>query len=507
MLCVMPWCGREQGRMIELLNWMRDLGGAKSHDVLLVAAKPLTEFDKADVMEAAKQVFNSMELITTYYEDPRPWPVNANLMFQRAARHVHEHRKVPWFLNEPDCIPLKPGWLDTLESTYKVCGKPFMGCIVTEPRHLTGNAIYPADFQNHSFNAMLTETVPWDVIDMEKILPKTHHTTLYQHAWNWNVPAQPAQQYNDVGTHFASIDDLSFLRPDAVIFHRNKDGSLIKQLRAVRFAAPPPPEERKHYPREKGSGERTHLLETGIFIRTYAGDAKWLPFCLQSIKKFASGFTRVKIVVPLNDVAIVKPIADQYGCEFEACEPDPCSGYIAQQITKLEADRFMHDRYILHMDADCLFNRPVTPSEFADGIRPVILYEPYENMNGSAARLWQKPTSLAVGYDVKHEFMRRHPFMYERVTYPRARKRIEEVTGKNWREYIVGLSDPNNKLTFSEFNFMGAFIWSRPDIKKRYSFARVGGHGVIVRPDTIRQFWSWGGITPEVRAEIEGILK
>lgn len=54
---------------------------------------------------------------------------------------------------------------------------------------------------------------------------------------------------------------------------------------------------------------------------------------------------------------------------------------------------------------------------------------------------------------------------------------------------------------FSEFNFIGAFI-DRYE-KEKYSILDVREETI---PTCAKQFWSWGGITPEVKAEIEQML-
>ena len=42
-------------------------------------------------------------------------------------------------------------------------------------------------------------------------------------------------------------------------------------------------------------------MTTDIFIKSYRGDFEWLPGCLHSIQKYATGFRDVVIVVPDTD--------------------------------------------------------------------------------------------------------------------------------------------------------------------------------------------------------------
>lgn len=231
MLVVHAYCHTEIQQMLDLLGWMVDLGGAKNHRCVMLSGRKVPK-EEADILAGmAAEIYGSVERLQPFYEDHRPWPVNCNLMWQRAAQYAFEKAKCSWFFQEPDCIPLKPGWLDAWEAEYKQAGQPFMGCIVREPLHLTGNAIYPVDVRKYSSDVMLVDVHPWDVTDTKKILPHTHHSDLYQHQWFYNVKQPTDGTYSKAATHFDSVDQLSILRPGAVLFHRNKDGSLIRCLR------------------------------------------------------------------------------------------------------------------------------------------------------------------------------------------------------------------------------------------------------------------------------------
>lgn len=232
MLVVHAYCEREIQQMLDLFGWMMDLGGAKNHECVMLAGKNVKDEDEQFMAEIAGEIYGNVERIRPYYEDPRDWPVNANLMWQRAATYIFTKRKCPWFFQEPDCIPLQPKWLDPWQEEYLLAGQPFMGCVVKDPLHLTGNAIYPPDVRIYSSDVMIVETHPWDVTDQNKILPHTHHSELYHHQWFYNVARPTDNSYSRNATHFDNVEQLGIISPKAVLFHRNKDGSLIAMLRA-----------------------------------------------------------------------------------------------------------------------------------------------------------------------------------------------------------------------------------------------------------------------------------
>jgi hypothetical protein len=504
MLIVHSYYPKEYAQMVKWLTWAVHLGGAKKHKALFVEGDDTTQLMHEHVAKLAEEVYGSVDFIRTFYTDPRPWPVNANLSFQRAARHISENIKTPWMWCEADCIPLKPRWWDIWEEEYNRAGKPFMGHIVSHPAHLTGNAVYPPDVAAYNHNALLVETVAWDVVDQDKVLKHTYHTPLYCHRWHYNVPEPASPGYSSAATHFDSLKDLEIIPQECVLFHRNKDGSLIDQLEVKRGL-----DERNasHIeaidPSKLGVNpekvqERLEM-DCGILIRTYAKDEPWLHYCLASIKKYGSGFKRIKVVTQKFEKSMFAPICKRAGVEYSTVENDACSGYIAQQITKLEADKHLPDcKHILHIDSDTMFYRLLTPNDLLagpDDQRIEVYCEKYEVFKGSNMP-WQKPTEEAVGKPVLYEFMRRHPFTYPAWIYQKAREHLEERFKVPWDKYVA------SRQVFSEFNFLGAFAHEfHHDAFKWTELDKAN------LPKTkVREFRSWDGITPAVQKELDAIL-
>lgn len=514
MLCVLPWCDKEFAQELRLLLWMHELGGCKDHEALMVLGSSVSQKEQSEMVDLAKRVFGKVDVIRAFYEDPRPWPVNANLMFQRAARHVAESVKKPWFWCEPDCVPLVPGWLDKWEAEYKACGKPYMGFIVKEPPHLTGCAVYPPDISIYSPHPLLCEQVAFDVVDVGKIIPNAHHTKLYHHQWFYGVPPQPANSYSSAATTFKTVNDLNIISPSAVLFHRNKDGTLIERLRErmknpVRVEAPKiAPQiasevasQKAAKPSEEVPGKTKYKMS--ILVRTWHQDSPWLPYSLRSIQKFTSGFERVLVVAQENDEPIIRPICAECGVEYRSVENDTCDGYIAQQITKMKADEYLPEAdFILHHDSDTLFMLESKPKHFISapfGHRAIILMQDYATLDGSVP--WQKPTEMALGSPVQYEFMRRHPLVYPRWLYKEAREFLTRRFGMPWDKWLS--EQVGETKGFSEFNFLGAFAFQYFHDKFRWVDVKKKQIG----PDHCYQFWSWAGMNDDAKRKIDEILK
>lgn len=242
MLLTLSCSHREVLQLQKWLGWNAELGGCADHDALIVSGFLNSPETNATLLELAKTQFRSVELISMWYEPTEPWPVPCNAMFQRAARHISETRKCPWFWCESDCIPLKPGWLDAWEKEYIRSAMPFMGCIVQAPfEHMTGNGIYPGSLEEFSAPMLLAHDIAWDVIDSKKIVPLVHHTDLYFH-W-WSHQRGEATKYSPQGTEFDSLEKLAMIPHRANILHRDKTGSVIDRIRERRnriFNWPPP---------------------------------------------------------------------------------------------------------------------------------------------------------------------------------------------------------------------------------------------------------------------------
>ncbi len=242
MLIVLPFYNGDAPQLLNLLLWIKQLGGAKAHPALFVADAGVDWRYASQIRELAKDCFHSIQLITTE-DSVTGWPQGANALFNRAAAHCRE----PWLWLEPDAIPLHPAWADIIAEEYAKCGKQFMGHIYdcAQPnlpkKMLSGVAVYPGGL--HSLAPTGGEgwgegaAVAFDVALASTLVPQAHHTVRIQHFWGepdlpptFPAPGQPMPRNGFT---------LAKLQGNAVIFHRNKDGTLIERLREARGLSNP----------------------------------------------------------------------------------------------------------------------------------------------------------------------------------------------------------------------------------------------------------------------------
>lgn len=223
-----PYCAGDLGQVINLLRWMSELGGAKKHTAVLCAPAGMEDAEKEHVECLAEDVFGIVEAIETSFDLPKEgWPIGTCWSFLHIARHCYLNQW-DFLINEPDCIPLVPGWVNALEEEYRECGLPYMGKIEPAaagyPAHVAGNAAYHWGVFDHFPVGHLDQA--WDIGLAPHMVPLAHHTDLI--AQEWGTPGKPPE--------FRALSDLDRVPKEAVMFHRSKDGRVIDLLRRRRQA-------------------------------------------------------------------------------------------------------------------------------------------------------------------------------------------------------------------------------------------------------------------------------
>jgi hypothetical protein len=233
MLCVLPVFKDDVDRLLNLLNWIREIGGCKDHEAVVVADAATPATSVFQIRNEAKGLFNTVQIITTE-QSVAGWPEGPNELFLTAARFAKE-RNTHWLFLEPDAVPLRAGWLDRLDIQYRATGARYLGQIVPchkpglPTQHFTGVGIYPADAITDVETIVLQNPkVAFDISTAQVLVPKAKSCELLQHLWGeiGNPPTFAMKGIPGTGTF-----GIDYLRKDAVLFHRTKDGKLIQLLR------------------------------------------------------------------------------------------------------------------------------------------------------------------------------------------------------------------------------------------------------------------------------------
>lgn len=209
------------------------------------------------------------------------------------------------------------------------------------------------------------------------------------------------------------------------------------------------------------------MPSTEIFIVSCAKHFDWLEYCLQSIGKFARGFSGVTIIIPGPDapLAIQRFFGRDFGLPVDQTpfrwpnlEPEwEGKGMLWHMAQVMKADEWCPQAdFILHTDSDCLFIEPVTPEDYFVNGKPVLYHERFKSLGKKHPEVlrWQEVVQKCVTFPVTQETMRRHPAVHPHKTYLKSRVEIAFKTRIAWDSYI---KNQRNEFpqTFCEFVTLG----------------------------------------------------
>lgn len=234
-ICVIPYCQKDLELAKNLLKWIGELNGCGCHSCVLIADSNVSKEERLALKELAIPSFFHVESlpvnISTFGFAP-------NHMFMSAAQQMMLKFKQPWLWLEPDAVPLREGWLDAISKAYDLSPKRFLGSLISADQpglpatHLSGVAVYPNDAFPifDAFASLKSANVAWDMETALDVVPRAAHSDLFQHFWG-KQGMSPTFVKDDVSPRPENGLPFSFIRPDAALFHRNKDGTLINLLR------------------------------------------------------------------------------------------------------------------------------------------------------------------------------------------------------------------------------------------------------------------------------------
>ena len=233
-----------------------------------------------------------------------------------------------------------------------------------------------------------------------------------------------------------------------------------------------------------------------IFIRSYRNDLEWLKYCLRSIEKFVTGHAGVVVVVPEQDGVLFRAA----GIEVQTTpEADPGRGYLNQQVTKIHADEFCPPEcWILYVDSDCVFTAPMHVDDFFKDGKPILLHTPYALLPKPPAMPWKALTERCLGFECHDETMRRHGAIMSSSELKDFREWFLANRGQTIDAHVGQLKYHD----FSEFNVLGMWLWKFRHSSRSWIRTDVDP----IPPLHLKQGYSWNGVTPAIRAEMEKIL-
>lgn len=244
LLVVVPYCTKDVAQAKQLVEWINEVGaGNREAAILFVADSMVPRDTMVEINELSKKTFDEAHTISVRVPtEKQAWPHGANVMFSEAAKQVYECYKWSWLWLEPDAVPLKKGWLDAIREGAHYAARRYFGTITRSDQpplpkaHMAGVSVYPQNAYME-LKGYCASNLAFDMAMAHHVVPRCTETNLIQEHWgeegkppvfmnrtSMTAPeAVESIQNNMVG--------LDFIRPEAVLFHRCKDGSLIELLR------------------------------------------------------------------------------------------------------------------------------------------------------------------------------------------------------------------------------------------------------------------------------------
>jgi hypothetical protein len=205
-----------------------------------------------DIIEELKKSFPEVGRIIAQ-DGFNGWPLGPNQMFSDAASQCYAVNE-PWMFWEPDCVPMKSGWVDDLEAEFRkkpaILGHQYEGGMATNGKNIykmiVGSAVYPPNFldfcpsarsldnYNLAYRSAGTVPEPWDVRCRWNFMAVGRDCPLLRTYWK-----SVNYQWKDGKIVFFAEDPESqavqgvtcpdrVISSQAVVIHGCKDGSLHK---------------------------------------------------------------------------------------------------------------------------------------------------------------------------------------------------------------------------------------------------------------------------------------
>lgn len=227
----------------DLISLICDLERVRNRDTDFLLVRRADARDlRAGTMAKLEAKFDRVLTHTCRRTDARGWPWAPGSMFFDtlaliASEEPYMSDHFAFIPLEPDCTPLRPGWIGELADEWKKAdsdGLAAVGCIHENPSlHLNGVAVYAANLGRRPAARALrggNAQIAWDIAHAPTMLPMARHSHLF--AFQFRRP---------------TITPAELFASGAALYHGVKDSSARNAVRArfVTFSeakeAPRPP--------------------------------------------------------------------------------------------------------------------------------------------------------------------------------------------------------------------------------------------------------------------------
>ncbi len=472
-----PYWAGDEPRAMELARLLADIETKRREDVVLVFMRDAQCPDSPLLDETARycrpKFGGIVALVSGRVAHGHPAGSNAiwggGMELLASERRAGRLRVSTVMLCESDGGPLCLNWINRIKAAHArtlASGKRITGAVAEFSKcgiHANGgNMVFQVPvWDDYPSLHDTPDWVPYDIYHKDVLLRECRPSNVIRN------------EYDSYGWSPASLACMG--REEVAWLHGCRDRSVLEYVKRLVAS--------NRSPRERGDATMT----TDLFLVTYPRDYEWLPYLFRSIERYVTGFRRLVMVLEQGD-----PEPEHPGfVTVKRCPRYPNDGtglHFCQPVEKLRAHEHTDADRVLFVDSDCVFIAPVDLETYE---HPLIV-APWDR--AGQAQCWYEPTRQLLRFEPPFETMRRHPSIY-------ATAFLSEVWDHiGGREGIARARD-RGLTAVPEFNVLGNYaVMNRPE---QFTILREGADDLP--PRVIRQFWSHGGLTPEVLRDLEGM--
>ena len=253
-----------------------------------------------------------------------------------------------------------------------------------------------------------------------------------------------------------------------------------------------------------------------LFIKTWEGDAKWLPYCLLGFDNNAKDFRQLNLLTDKGyrpdistsnlPVKVIETDFTEAGYienppfwgvtgEGEVIQKAPRGpGYYWQQALKMSWPEFSDADAVAIYDTDTIAWGQFSFLDLTLGGRPYWRTRSYqlENVNS----VWKDCVTSFLGDKVNTNYMPRLPFPSRLFTREATIGFAAEIKKRYGKSLIDFFRPSSDGPMLSEYSLFGAYL----DKINRHGYLMVDSDIVdtgINLPDLpLKHYWSWGGLDP-----------
>lgn len=241
---------------------------------------------------------------------------------------------------------------------------------------------------------------------------------------------------------------------------------------------------------------------------TYRKDLPWINYSLRLLRWHLEGSYGIVVRAEADCEDLVKQWKLPGRWTYYQPWPD---GYAFSMYQKEISDQHSDADLLMLWDSDHMLLERTDFSCFLENGKPIIRYREWDddlndNLLATAKRIWSPPVERLLGRPLDRDYMWAPPFVFHRSTFVACRNRIEEVTGLPFYDAVysgVPYSHQNflqHRMVNCDYEVLGCFAANFES--DRY----VLKHYEPNKPWPVRVYWSHGGLSREIKAELDALL-